>query len=70
MKSNSKKFTHVIRSIEDAVGFDEDADIERYEKFNGTKKNKKVDFEDIEPVKKPPKLRDNRRLDFENNKEW
>lgn len=64
MKSNSKKFTHVIRSIEDAVGFDEEADVERYEKFNGSKKIKKNEFEESESNKKPSKLRDNRRTEF------
>lgn len=64
MKSNSKKFTHVIRSIEDAVGFDEETDVERYEKFNGGKKIRKPDFEETDINKKPSKLRDNRRTEF------
>lgn len=69
MKNNSKKFTHVIRSIEDAVGFDEEVDIERYEKFNG-KKSKKIELEESEQNKKPTKLRDNRRLNFDDSNEW
>lgn len=70
MKNNSKKFTHVIRSIEDAVGFDDEAEVERYEKFNGNKKVRKSDFDDVEPVKKPSKLRDNRRTEFDTTEEW
>lgn len=64
MKNNGKKYTHVIRSIEDAVGFDEEADVEKYEKFGGNKKIKKSEFDEAEINKKPSKLRDNRRTEF------
>ena len=63
MKTNNKKFTHVIRSFEDAVGFDEEADIERYEKFANAKKQKKVEMEEQTLAKKPSKLRDNKKFE-------
>lgn len=69
MKSNNKNFTNVIRSYEDAVGFDEESDFENYEKFSN-KKTKKVEVEESSQPKKPQKLRDNRRTDFENNENW
>lgn len=69
MKTNSKKFTHVIRSIEDAVGFDEETEVERYEKFNN-KKPKKTDIDESISAKKPSKLRDNRRSNFDDQTEW
>jgi cytoskeletal protein RodZ len=68
MKTNNKKFTHVIRSFEDAVGFDEEADIERYEKFANAKKQKKVEMEEQTLAKKPSKLRDNKK--FEEDLDW
>lgn len=65
MKNKNKKFTNVIRSLEDAIEFDTEDAVERYEKFNGTKQIKKSEFDDFEPVKKPSKHRENKQTDFE-----
>lgn len=69
MKNNNKNFTNVIRSYEDAVGFDEESDFENYEKFSN-KKQKRTETEEPSGSKKPQKLRDNRRIQFDNDENW
>jgi hypothetical protein len=70
MKNNSKKFTNIIRSIEDAHEFDIEEEIEKYEKFTSSKQIKRTDLLDFEPSKKPAKPRDSKSIELDNNKEW
>jgi hypothetical protein len=62
MKSNQKNLSHMIRSVEDALGFDYDDNVSTYERICSTKKYMTDDVESIE--KKRSKLRDNRRTEI------
>jgi hypothetical protein len=64
-KNKSKKFTNVIRSLEDALEFDTEDTIEKYEKFNGSKQPARSEFGEFESPKKPVKHREQRNTDFE-----
>jgi hypothetical protein len=58
MKNNNKKFTNMIRSLEDAFEFDTEDIVEKYEKFNNGKQIKRPDFDEFESTKKPSKPRE------------
>lgn len=62
MKNKEKNLSHVIRSFEDALGFDDQNDLPAYEKFTSTKRQILEDFDSLE--KRRIKHRDSRRTDF------
>jgi hypothetical protein len=62
-----KNLSHVIRSIEDAIGFDDDINTCNYERFSSGKRNLDDDSDLFE--KKKTKLKDSRKteLTFDDN---
>ena len=59
MKYTQKNFSNVIRSIEDARGFDEENDMPTYERFNGQKRSLTEDLE-LKDKKKMNRRNDDR----------
>lgn len=59
MKNSQKNLSHIIRSFEDAIGFDENDEIPNYEKFASSKKQ--IEDELTALSKKRQKHKDSRR---------
>lgn len=69
MKANTKNLTNQIRSIDDAVVFDTEENLDsNYEKFSRSKKQRETEeFELNKKYKKKEKLRDNKKYSFDEN---